>query len=214
MRAICFATIFLTGCMSSIYAHGNDSVNSGSVTRVQSPPHPSFLKFESHRLVSNHEIRLSIKQPAGFHAAGPIDHTPAFSGHPYVVSLAAYTDSKAFLMMHAERVLDKSGASDYSDLDLYRLGNQDFRTRTQCVALTPEDVAEEHDLSFLASNGFQPTPAIYLRQLFVTTDDHNAEVVVTYGERLDSCEDSLVSTAFRDAFDTRLRSIVSVAQIP
>ena len=181
---------------------------------ASSPSHPPFLKFEPHRLVSTHEIRVGIRQPSGFHAAGPIDHTPSFSGHPYAVTLAAYLGDAAFLMLHAERVLDRSGASDYSKLQHYRLGNQDFRTRVQCAALTPEDVAEEHDLKFLATNGFPPTPAIYLRQLFLTTDDHNAEVVITYGERVGSCVASVITPAFRDAFGAHLRRLVDLVQVP
>ena len=189
-------------------------VNLAFLVSAASPSGPPFLTFKPHCLVSTHEIRVSIQQPQGFHAAGPIDHTPTFSGHPYAVTLAAYLGDAAFLMVHAERVLDRSGASDYSKLENYRLGKQDFRTKVQCAALTTEDVAGEHDLTFLATNGFPPTAAMYLRQLVLTTGDHNAEVVITYGERVASCKDSVTTPAFRDGFDAHLRRVVNVVPAP
>ncbi|MGA8279066.1 MAG: hypothetical protein WB784_12890 [Rhodanobacteraceae bacterium] len=154
---------------------------------------------------------MGIERPAGFHLAKPINYQPAFSGHPFAVSLAAFIGRRAFIMFHAERVLDKSGASNYSNLDSYKLDGQQFRTRVQCAELTHSDVSDEHDLSFLAQNGFDPTPAIYLRQLFQTTGDHNAEVVISYGERVGSCPDPASDPVFRSQFDKRLIAVVHLS---
>ena len=168
-----------------------------------------LLAVHGDRLVSLHELRVSVARPRGFRVAPPVHRKAEFSGHPFAVSVGAFVGPDSFVMVHAERVLDRSGASDYSSLDDYVLGGQTYRTKAQCAALTLEDVAEEHDLRFLNANDFSPAPAVYLRQLFRTTDDHNAEVVITYGERLTACPGAAEESRFRAAFDARPARTVS-----
>lgn len=210
MRVVVLLAILLTRCVSTA---NRDLLHAAEIGEAHSPPSTAFLEFESHSLRTTHEIKLRVARPADFRPAGPIDRNATFSEHAYAVSLAAYIGSKAFVMVHAERVLDGSGASNYSNLDIYRLHDQAFRTKTMCATLTAEDVAGEHDLKFLSDNGFSPVPGIYLRQLFLTTDDHNAEVVITYGERLPSCEALTMAPDFRSALDSRLRESVGVTPV-
>ncbi len=184
-------------------------------TAIQPQAAPSahafaFLEIHGHQLMSTHEIKVIVEQPRGFRAVGPVNYLPTFSRHPFAVSLAAFLGDGAFVMVHAERVLDGSGASNYSNLEPVKVSAFEFRTKVQCADLTMEDVAGEHDLALLASHGFAPTPAVYVRQLFRTTDDHNAELVLTYGERLTSCAESSLTPAFIAAFNERLLQTIHI----
>lgn len=178
---------------------------------MASAPHPKLLEFEHDKLVTRNEVPLTIDRPKGFKPIGPVDHDSTFSNHPFAVTLAAYVGAGAFLMVHAERVLDHSGASDYSNLKIYELDGLTFHTKGQCASLSESDVKEEHDIAFLATNGFNPMPAVYLRQLFLTSDDHNAEVVVTYGERLSACPTVSDAAEFEAGFDKRMKASIHVA---
>jgi hypothetical protein len=46
--------------------------------------------------------------------------------------------------------------------------------------------------------------------LFRTTDDGNAEVVLTYGERVESCEATQADAAYAAGFDVRMAAALKV----
>lgn len=171
-------------------------------------PEGALLTIDGDRIVTTHELRYEVEAPDGYRVAGPVHRETVFGGHPYAVTLAAWVGPEAFVSVHAEHVLDASGASDYSDLPEFALSCGMFRTRVQCAELDPGDIEGEHDLEFLASNGFAPLPGLLVRQLFQTTDDDNAEIVISYGERTASC-----TAPDQDAFDARMLDALRVTDI-
>lgn len=167
----------------------------------------SFIKASANALRTTHEIRLEIARPKGFRAAPPSSRGAVFNAHPYEVTLAGFLGRDQAILLHAERVADRSGASNYDTLPPGDLAG--FRVRTQCAAIAAADVAEEHDLSWLAQHGWDPAGAsLAIRQYFRTTADHNEEVVISLIAKVDRCGDD---AAIAGAMKT-LRRLLKVRQ--
>lgn len=92
-------------------------------------------------------------------------------------------------MVHAERVGDSSGASDYDDLPRTGWPLPGFGLRSFCVALGPAEVAAEHDLAWLRDRGWDPAGTLAMEQYLTTTADHNREVVISLIVRGVDCAD-------------------------
>lgn len=157
----------------------------------------AFIRASPDAIETTHALRYEVRA-AGFRVAGPTHRVDSFEGHPYEISLAALIEGERAVLVHAERVADGSGASDYRELPPTGWPTAEFRRRAMCVTLSAEDIAGEHDLEWLRDNGFDPVGVLALEQSFVTTDDHNAEVVVTLAAKVADCEETTVSVAFDD----------------
>jgi len=164
----------------------------------------SFVEAVRGGLRTTHDIRLEIRRPPGFATARPASRSAVFNTRPYQVTLAGFLGRDRAILLHAERVADGSGASDYDALPPSDLPG--FRVRTQCAAITAADVAEEHDLGWLAGHGWNPAgPALAIRQYFRTTPDHNQEVVISLVAKLDRCDDEKATAAALGDLRARLR---------
>ena len=133
-----------------------------------------------------------------------------FHGHPYQISLAALVDGDVAVLVHAEHVADGSGASNYEDLPVAEWPTDEFRTRRSCVTLAREDISGEHDLEWLQASGYDPIGPLVLDQSFLTTADHNNEVVVSVMVKGVNCDNAdIVERALSAA---RARLDVTIAQ--
>lgn len=139
----------------------------------------AHLNATPRAIETTHGVRLTLDSPSGFRLAGPTHRTAEFDGHPYEVSLAAFLGSDEAVMVHAERVADRSGASNYQDLPAADWPGTGFRQRGYCVAVTPDMVAAEHDLNWLRGHGWDPAGNVAAVQYLATTPDFNEEVVVS-----------------------------------
>jgi hypothetical protein len=148
----------------------------------------SYLELTPSGLKAQNGVPVEVRRPAGFTAAAPESRSDVFGKHPYLVTLAGFLGAGEAVLVHAERVADASGASDYSALPPG--GWPGFRVRSQCAEIDPQDVAAEHDLKWLADHGWNPAGALALRQYFRTTDDHNNEVVVSLIVRVADCRNA------------------------
>jgi len=168
----------------------------------------SFIEASPNALHTTHKIRLEIGRPKGFRVAAPASRSTMFNTHPYEVTLAGFLGRDQAILLHAERVADRSGASNYDTLPQGDLPG--FRVRTQCAAIGATDVAEEHDLAWLARHGWDPAGAsLAIRQYFRTTPDHNEEVVISLIAKVDRCRDD---AAIAGAMKT-LRRLLKVRQV-
>ena len=61
-------------------------------------------------------------------------------------------------------------------------------------------------LEFIQNQNFDPTPAVFARQLFVTTDDGTGEGIILFARRIGSCEN--VTDAFSEEFDREFEKFV------
>jgi hypothetical protein len=59
---------------------------------------PGLLVVEDERIVTRHEVPMSIAQPEGFRPVGQVTREAAFLGHPFAITLAAYLGMEAFVL--------------------------------------------------------------------------------------------------------------------
>ncbi|MBY8825032.1 hypothetical protein [Sphingomonas colocasiae] len=168
----------------------------------------SFITASPHALRTTHAIRLELARPGRFRVAAPTSRDAVFNTRPYQVTLAGFLARDRAILLHAERVADRSGASNYDHLPTGDL--PEFRVRTQCAAITAADAAEEHDLSWLARHGWNPAGAsLAIRQYLRTTPDHNEEVVISLIAKVDRCDnEAAIAGAFAD-----LRQLLKLREI-
>lgn len=122
-------------------------------------------------------------------AKGPKHRTDRFGGTPYEISLGALFSDNGAVMIHAERVADQSGASNYENLARSDWPDDSFRhSGAICIDVTESETEGEHDLEWLRDNGFEPTGSMVFVQYYATTRDFNDEIVVTLLARVASCE--------------------------
>lgn len=132
-----------------------------------------------------------------------------FNAHPYVITLAGFIGERQAVLVHAEHVEDVSGASNYEDLPVAAWPERRFRQRDACTTLSESDIPGEHDLEWLRANGFDPQGPIVLAQSFLTTIDHNNEVVISVVVKgVDCADNDAVLTAL-----ARVRENVRVSVI-
>ena len=144
----------------------------------------------------------------GFTVIAPEHRDARFSNHPWRVSLGAMVAGNEAVMVHVERVIDGSGASNYSKLATSDWPWPGAHMREMCAEVNPADVDEEHDLAYLRDRGWDPSGSIALEQHFITTDDHNQEIVVSLLIRSVHCDDK---AELHVALD-KLRAKVSVCR--
>lgn len=161
------------------------------------PSSESNMHVRNGMLVTTHALKYRISGPPHWRLSQPETRTATFDGHPYAVTVAAFIGTRSFVMVHAERVLDHSGASNYENLTADTLDGVAARSQVQCAEVSADDVAGEHDLNYLTQAGFQLLPAVLLKQYFLTTADHNAEIVVSLGRRVKGCGVKVLPEAAR-----------------
>ena len=125
-------------------------------------------------------------------AKGPRHRTDQFGGNPYEISLGALFSDDGVVMIHAERVADQSGASNYENLVRSKWPDNSFRfSGATCIDVSAAEIEGEHDLEWLRDNGFAPTgPMVYV-QYSATTADFNDEIVITLLARAAACTTDL-----------------------
>jgi len=169
-----------------------------------SPDAPAeHLRVIGDRIETVHGLRYIITG-SDFHVAGPVHRSDTFDGHPYEISLAGLIGEGGAVMVHAERVADGSGASNYDDLPTAAWPSPDFHRRFMCVTLAEDDITGEHDLEWLRANSFDPLGSIALEQLLTTSADHNEEVVVSLIVKGLDCADEAGVAAALDRFRRRV----------
>lgn len=125
-------------------------------------------------------------------AKGPKHRTDQFGENPYEISLGALFSDDGVVMVHAERVANQSGASNYQDLVRSKWPDNSFRfSGATCIEVSAAEIEGEHDLEWLRNNGFEPTGPMVFVQYYATTDDFNDEIVITLLARVDACTPDL-----------------------
>ena len=150
-----------------------------------------LLKAHGARLSTLHSLPYQIKGSDDFRLKGPKHRRDIFNEVPYAISLAAFVGEDAALMVHAERVDDGSGASNYDNLDEAGWPDRQFRSSgAECITLEEGDAAGEHDLEWLKANGFDPVGTLLFQQYFASSSDYNDEVVLSFLARVPECGDA------------------------
>ncbi len=146
------------------------------------------LRTGAHEVITTHGLDVRLRMPARYRVAPPEHRSDRFNGHPFRISLTAFLAADSAVMVHAETVADDSGASNYDDLPTGTLAGLAFHRRPdQCVDLTRDQLKGEHDLLWLARNGFPPTGPLQVRQYLRSTAAHDREIVLTFMVRVPDC---------------------------
>jgi hypothetical protein len=151
---------------------------------------PEFLAVtDGNRIRTLHTLPLEMQAPADLPFFGPTHRSATFNAVPFDISLGAFLDNSRVIMVHAEQVADGSGAANYTRFPATDWPLSGFRDKPLfCFDLTADDVAVEHDLSWLRDHGFDPVGPIWLDQYFLSDDDFNNEVVISLIVRAEDCE--------------------------
>ena len=126
--------------------------------------------------------------------------------------MTAYSDGKNLIMIHAETHTDGTGGLDYSNLSPAALNELNFTTREQCAGA--EDAAEMNEnpqIKFIRGKNFDLSLPFYLRQFFATSADGKAEVVISYGRKIESCEN--VAENFKAQIEREVKDKIKVKKI-
>ncbi|MGZ8345975.1 MAG: hypothetical protein ACXWUP_02560 [Allosphingosinicella sp.] len=168
---------------------------------------PAFrhLAVVDGRISTQNALRLTVVGDASLRATPATHREAVFGGHPFEVSMAALLGGDEAVMVHAERVADSSGRSNYDTLPAAGWPDSRFRLRSQCAALDRATVDEEHDLAFLDRHGWNPEGHLALEQYYVSTADHNQEVVISLIARVADCADETANRALLQRLRDRVR---------
>lgn len=170
-----------------------------------------YLRVKGNTVKSVHKIRYSARVDKSFRLLGEYHHRPTYGGKLFNVSVAAYARGDSLLMIHAEAHADNSGGLDYTGLKPDPLGGIAFNSREQCAVLAEiPDPYSIPDLRFLRDSGFTPAPAVFLKQYLIASPDGSAEYVLSYGKRVASCREEVITPDFKAAVDRESRAVVEI----
>lgn len=170
------------------------------------------LEIVDNEVRTAHQAKYKIKIDSSLKLLGEFHHQPTYNNKKFNVSFAAFSDRKNIVMIHAETHADGSGGLDYSELPVFSLNDVRFTSREQCASA--EDEAELNvnpQIQFVRKKGFDLSLPFYVMQFFVTSQDGKAEVVISYGTRIASCEN--LTEGFRSQIEKRVRETISVSRL-
>jgi hypothetical protein len=157
-----------------------------------------YLKVKGHTVESVHKLKYVVRIDKSFKLLGEYHHQPTYDAKKFNVSVAAYFNGESLIMIHAEAHTDNTGGLDYSNLKPDPLNGINFTSREQCAVLAEmPDPYSIPDLRFLRERGFSPAPAMFLKQYLIASPDGSAEFVLTYGKRVASCSEGILTPEFK-----------------
>lgn len=168
-----------------------------------------YLKVKGRTVESVHKVKFVARVDKSFRLLGEHHHRPTYGGKQFNVSVAAYARGDELVMIHAEAHADGSGGLDYSGLKPDPLGGIPFTSREQCAVLAeiPDAYGSVPDLRLLRDGGFVPEPAVFLRQYLIASPDGSAEYVFSYGRRVASCADTVITPALKADIERAARAV-------
>jgi hypothetical protein len=170
-----------------------------------------YLRVKGNTVESVHKIKYVLRVDRSFKFLGEYHHQPTYGEKMFNVSVAAFAKGDSLVMVHAESHTDNSGGLDYSNLKPDPLGGIDFTSREQCAVLAEiPDPYSIPDLHFLQERGFTPAPAMFLKQYLIASPDGSAEYVLSYGRRVASCRDEIITPEFKAGIDREARAILKI----
>lgn len=171
------------------------------------------LEIEHQRVKSTHQLAYHIDIEASFALLGDFHHLQMSKGRQFEVSLGAFSNGYEIILIHAEELSEKTGILDYSSLPQGNLSGLSFGMREQCVPVEAEaEIAENPQAVFLKSRGFKLSLPFHLMQFLIASDDGNTEVVISFGQKIESCAAS--TGQFRDHAIQAAKDHITVRRLP
>lgn len=170
-----------------------------------------YLEVKNSSVKTTHQAKYKIRIDKSFKLLGEFDHQPTYGDKQFNVSMAAFSAAENIIMIHAETHTDGSGGLDYSKLAPDALNGLKFTSREQCAAAEDEaELAANPQIKFLRDKGFSLTLPFYLKQYFTTSADGKAEVVISYGRHISSCDESAVKSDFKKQIEQEVRQMIKI----
>ena len=183
---------------------------SSAPARSQQPKF-DYLSVKGRKVESTHRIKYRLEVDTSFKLLGEYHHQPTYAGKMFNVSVAAYAQGERLLMIHAEAHTDGSGGLDYTNLKPDPLNGISFNSREQCAVLAEiPDPDSIPDLRFLKEKGFNPRPAMFLKQYLIASADGSAEYVLSYGRRVASCSNEVITPQFKSEIEREAKALLKV----
>ena len=170
-----------------------------------------YLKVKGNTVKTTHQARYKIKINKSFKSLGELHHQPVYGEKQFNVSMAAFADGENIIMIHAETHTDKSGGLDYSNLKADSLNDLKFTSREQCAPVEAEaELSTNPQIKFLREKGYAVKLPFLLKQYFTTAEDGTAEVIISYGVPVSSCDESSMTGEFKAQIEKKLRESIRV----
>jgi hypothetical protein len=168
-----------------------------------------YLKIKKNTVKTTHQAKYEIKINKSFKLLGEFHHQPTYGEKQFNVSFAAFSDGENLVMIHAENHTDGSGGLDYSELAPASLNNLNFTAREQCATVEDEaELNENPQIKFIRGKDFDLSVPFYLKQFFTTSEDGKAEVVISYGKKIVSCEN--IPEEFKSRIEQEVKNKITV----
>lgn len=160
---------------------------------------------------TQHSLRLEVTAAEPYQRQETAYREARFNDVPFAISLGAFTAADGAIMVHAEQVMDGSGAANYERYALVDWPAPGFRLKpAECHDIPAEVVAQEHDLAWLRDHGFDPSGNVWIEQYFLSGNAYNDEVVISLIHTGTACSD----TVNGEAELARLRTAIRVEPAP
>jgi hypothetical protein len=169
----------------------------------------AYLTFDSKdRLIVSGPFNVRIPKPKEARTAGPVHSNPRFMREQLRLSKAGYFVDDRFVVVEVETTDAGAGTLSYDHLPTIELAGQNFHTRTACVEISQAelDAGDDPLLEFVQAQNFELQPAVYVRQLLITTEDGSGEGVILYARRVNDCGD--VTPEFEQEFDGQFERFI------
>lgn len=170
-----------------------------------------YLKVKGQVVESTHRLKYRLTVDRSFKFLGEYQHQPTYGEKMFNVAVAAFSNGDHLIMVHAEAHTDGSGGLDYSNLKPDPLGGINFNSREACAVLAEIPETDDNpDLRFLREKGFNASPALFLKQYLIASEDGSAEYVLSYGQRVASCGSETMTPEFKARLDREARATFKI----
>jgi hypothetical protein len=170
----------------------------------------AYLTFDARdRLIVSGPFNVKIPKPKDARTAGPIHSNPRFMREQLRLSKAGYFVDDRFVVVELETTDAGAGTLSYDHLPTIELAGEQFHTRAACVEISQDelDAGDDPLLEFVEAQGFDLQPAVYARQLLITTDDGSGEGVILFARRVSDC--GAVTPEFEEEFDGQFERFIA-----
>lgn len=172
-----------------------------------------YIDFDSDgNMVISGPFNAVIPRPGEARIGKPHHHTDSFLAEDLKVSKAGYFGDDQLVVVQVETTNAPAGTISNQNLPTYRIGDRDFRARTQCIDVSQEELDSDDNLllEYVEDYNVQIVPAVRAVQLFVASDDGTAQGTILYLRNVPGGCDSMTpefASEFKEAFDRFIETI-------
>jgi len=174
-----------------------------------------YIDFDSNgNMVIAGPFNAIIPVPGDARIGKPKHTTESFLAEDLKVSKAGYFADDQFVIVQVETTNAAPGTLSSENLPIYKIGDRDFRARTQCIDISQEELDADDNalMEYVEDYNVQIVPAVRAVQLFVTTEDGTGQGTILYMRNLPGGCNAMTpefAGEFKDDFDRFIETIQS-----